>query len=353
MLNQSRLKISLLMAGLATLGACGSSNEPSTENPLSARPTSISSVDVDDTEDTDADSVGGSDDDAVTGTTDEDNGGGNVTDLANPIPIIASVECGTLPISATEFSNSESAPAVFSTGEIVKGRIDPESASNTEHFWNIELQPGHYHLVVDTRRVDDSNRIMGLDILDLNGPDEDDDELLLRTNDTGEFTLRNSNFFEVETADTLNLQVIPRRDAEDYTIGIFENGSAVPSPAVEECPFIQTVSLDSTQSLTVPEYIIDSDELWYRFDLELGDFVLNSTASREDGTEGFFSYAFRSVDQFGQTDRYDQVTEFIGSDTIVNMSSDVLPVSEDGPVWVRLRALEIPVAMEFTLTSDN
>ena len=349
MLNPSLLKTSLLVAGMATLGACGSSTEPSQTNPLSARPTSITAEDTD--TDTDADSAGGSEDDPAAETTDVDNGDG--TDLANPTPLIATLECGDLPVSATEFSNSASAPAVFSAGEIIKGRIDPASASNTEHFWNIELQPGFYHLVVDTRRVDDDNRIMGLDILDLNGPGEDDDELLLRTNDTGEFTLRNSNFFEVETADTLNLQVIPRRDAEDYTIGIFENGSAVPSPAMEECPFIQTLSLDSTQSLTVPEYIIDSDELWYRFDLELGDFVLNSTASREDGTEGFFSYAFRSVDQFGQTDRYNQVTEFIGSDTIVNMSSDVLPVSEAGPVWVRLRAREIPVAMEFTLTSDN
>jgi len=68
---------------------------------------------------------------------------------------------------------------MMSAGEIVRGRVDPDSATNTQHFWNIDLQPGYYHVVLDARRVDDDNTNLGLQLTNVKGPGEDDDLVLL------------------------------------------------------------------------------------------------------------------------------------------------------------------------------
>ena len=342
MLNQSLLKTSLLMAGLSTLAACGSSaSEPSGDNPLNARPTMMTSVDTDTDADTDA------------GDTEVENPDVAGSDLVNPVPQIATIECGAMPISETQFSNTASAPAIFTAGEIIEGRIDPDSAGNTDHYWNIELQPGFYHMVFDSSRVDNEDSDLGLQIVNLNDPGEEDDEILLQNDGLSIFRVRTSLFYEVNTADTLNLQVITEHDAEDYTFGIFENGSAVPSPVMDDCPSIQPLSLDSTESLTLPEYESDSDELWYQINLELGDFLLNSMATRVDGEEGVI-YQFRSVDHFGETERYKDISSISETNVATFSGSGDLPVSEDGLVWVRVRSgADEEQTMEFTLSSDN
>ena len=361
MLNRSLLKTSLLIAGLTTLAACGSDSDSSdddlTDSSTTSDSTEVAGVSDDDsaTADTDVD-IAGDDTDPATVDTDVDNTGAVTGDLANPVPQIITATCDASLISATPFSNLATAPALFAPNEIVRGRIDPEAAGNTQHFWNIDLQPGFYHLVLDTRRVDDlANRNIGLNLVDLNGLGQDDGRVLLDDNESNEFRFRQSIFFEVETADTLNLQVTPRFDAEDYTLGIFENGSAIPSPVTEECPEIVTLSLDTTETLILPASDAEIDDLFFQIELELGDYNLNATASRVDGAENrIIRYDFESVDQFGENDRFDEVLDVSETNIAVSTNSDVLTVSEDGLIFLRLRSgIADPQNIEFTLSPAN
>ena len=334
MLNRSLLNTSLLLAGLITLAACSSD---STDDDAPINPPT-----------TTGDTGSGGDNSDNTDPTSGNTG----TDLANSIPQIVTAACGDLPVSETLFSNIESAPAVFAVDEIVRGRVDPDSATNGLHFWNIELQPGFYHVVLDTRRVDDENTNLGLRLVNANGPGEEDDLVLLDNNTAFIYATRQSLFLEVETAETLNLQVSSIHGAEDYTMGIFENGSAVPSPVMEECPTIPTLSLDSTQSVVLPSHDSEADELWFQIELELGDYILSSTANRVDGENRNIVYTFRSVDQFAETDRFQEVSSVNVVD-IMHSDSGVLTVSEAGLTWIRLRSGTTPQNIEFTLSRDN
>jgi len=121
---------------------------------------------------------------------------------------------------------------------------------------------------------------------------------------------------------------------------------------MEECPSIPTLSLDSTQSVVLPSYDSDADDLWFQVELETGDYVMNSTASRVDGEDRNIFYSFRSVDHFGETDRFEEVSS-VNEIGIMHSNSDVLTVSENGLIWVRLRSGTVPQNIEFTLSRDN
>ena len=221
MLIRSLLKASLLIAGLTTLGACGSDND-SSDDELINSPTTSDSTDVD----------GMSDDDPATTDTDIDNVDASNQGPANPVPQFVTAACDASLISATPFSSSATSPALFAPNEIVRGRIDFDSTTSTQHFWNIDLQPGFYHVILDTRRVDDGNDFLRLDLVDLNGGPggQSDRNIFGSALARQEFRFRQSAFIEVDTADTLNLQVTSVSFAQDYTLGVFENGSAIPSP---------------------------------------------------------------------------------------------------------------------------
>ena len=298
MLNRSLLKTSLLIAGLSTLGACGSDSDSSDDDLINS-PTTSDSTDVD----------GVSDDDPATADTDVDNVDAGNPGLANPVPQFVTAACDPSLISATPFSNSATAPALFAPNEIVRGRIDFNSDTSTQHFWNIDLQPGFYHVILDTRRVDDGNDFLRLDLVDINGgPGGQSDRNFFGTAlERQEFRFRQSAFIEVETAETLNLQVTSVSFAQDYTLGIFENGSAIPSPVTEECPTIVTLGIDSTESLMLPEAVSESDDRFFQIELEAGDYTLNSTASAVDGPGDSISYRIESADRFGENDRFDEV----------------------------------------------
>jgi len=349
MLNRKLLKSLVLIAGITTLAACGSDSPDDDVNNSSnnaADPGSGS-----DTGDNTDSTSGDTNTDSTPGDTNTGGDVGGNPALANPIPQIVTMACGDLPISETSFSNTEGAPSMMSVGEIVRGRGDPDAAANTQHYWSIDLQPGYYHVILDTRRVDDENRNIGLQLDNVKGPGEDDDLSLLALNEIG-YTFRKSLFLEVDTAETLNLRLSSIFSAEDYTMGIFENGSAIPSPAMEECPSIQSLSLDSTQSIVLPSYDTDADDLWFQIELEIGDYILDSTTTRVDGANRNIIYNVRSVDHFGETDRFQEVSS-VNEIDIMHSSSDVLTVSEDGLVWVRMRSGTAAQNIEFTLRRDN
>jgi len=276
---------------------------------------------------------------------------GTVSALSSNIPQFIASACGTLPVSDAVQSNAVSAPTAFTTGQVVKGRIDPDSATNTEHFWSVDLQPGYYHVVLESSRVDKDWSNLGIVLTDLRGFESEDDEEVLRGNEI-DYRSRYNAFIEVEQARTMVLRAAPNHRAEDYAFAIFENGSAVPSPFYSNCPDITTISLGTTQSLTLPESNSIADDRWYQIELDAIDHVLQSSAARTDGRDSNIQYRFRTLDQFGQSSRVTE-TGRVNEIGVTATGSGPVNRTEPGNVWIRLVNDFQEIAMEFTLNPGS
>ena len=77
-------------------------------------------------------------------------------------------------------------------------------------------------------------------------------------------------------ARTLILHLTHNFTAEEYRFGVFENGRAVPSPLFHDCPTFKSLSLDTTESVFLPQENNSTDDRWYLVDLEPGDYEVSS-----------------------------------------------------------------------------
>jgi len=255
------------------------------------------------------------------------------------------------PIRPQALFNALSAPTAITTGQIVRGRIDPDSATNTEHFWSIDLLPGYYHVVMDSSRVDDRWSNLGIILTDLNGFESADDIQIFRGNEI-DYRTRYHAFIEVPQARTMVLRATPNHAAEDYAFAIFENGSVVPSPFFSNCPNITPISLGTTESLTLQESNSFDDERWYQIELAAIDHVLQSSAARTDGKNSNIQYNFWQLDQFGQATRYIEVDR-VNEIDVTATGIGALNRTEPGNVWVRLSNNIAELAIEFTLNPGS
>jgi len=276
---------------------------------------------------------------------------GGVIALNSNVPQFNTSACDTLPVSDAIQSNAVSAPTAITTGQVVKGRIDPDSATNTEHFWSVDLLPGFYHVVLESSRVDDAWSNLGIVLTDLRGFESADDVQILRGNEI-DYRSRYHAFIEVEQARTMVLRAAPNHRAEDYLFAIFENGSAVPSPFFSNCPSISTLSLGTTESLTLPESNSIADDRWYQVELNAIDHVLQSSAARTDGRNSNIQYRFRTLDQFGQSSRIMQ-TGRVNEIGVTATGSGPINRTEPGNVWIRLVNDHQEITLEFTLNSGS
>lgn len=353
------IKTLILSAILISLTACGESNdldEPTNGNGTNTNSpeTGGSTTNTGGTDGTGSPTNTGGTDGTGNPTNTDGTGNpttGNVSALNSNIPLFITSACDALPASDAVQSNTVAAPTAITTGQIVTGRIDPDSATNTEHFWSIDLQPGFYHVVLESSRIDDRSSNLGIELTDLVGFETADDLRIIRANEVG-YRARNHAFIEIAQARTLILRAEPVHSAEDYSFAIFENGSAVPSPFFSNCPDITPISLGTTQALVLPESNSIADEQWYQIDLEAIDHVLQSTAARVDGADRNIIYKFTYVDQFGQNSRIEDIGT-VNEVGVTANGSGALNRTEPGNVWIRLVNRNAELTMEFTLNPGS
>jgi len=272
-------------------------------------------------------------------------------ELVLPTPGVAQFvtsACGSLPLSTAVQSNTRSAPTAITTGQLVSGIIEPESTTNTEHYWSIALEPGDYHVVLDSKRVDGESFSLGHRLSELHSEGGVTD-LFSDTSDY-DYRSRSHGFFTVVVARTMLLRLTPNYSAEDYTFGIFTNGSAVPSPFFGDCPTIKPLSLGTVEALRLPEDVSSAGDHWYLADLAAGVYEFSSWAARTDGSNGRVLYQITQVDQFGQQGR---TVDFGSVDDFgpTNINSADLERDNSGPVWIHIQNKFTELTMEFTLKS--
>ena len=293
-------------------------------------------------EEGDEDTTGNAPDVAVVPTADD-------IDLSDATPRIVTSACGALPVLDTPVSTALAAPATLVEGQVVRGRIDPDVSGNEAHYWRVELQPGYHHLIVDSRRLDGRTSNIGLEIDEVDAAG-DSDEQLMRASEI-DFRARSVEFFVSSEARTVTLQVAPRFAGEDYLMGVFANGRAIPSPFFEDCPDIAPLAVGTTQALGLNELQSANDYAWYELDLVRGRYAFDGLASRVDGRDSNIIYSATTFDGFGGAETEDELFRISEVGT-VSTDRATFARSAAGPVWLRLQARAADLDLQFTVSPD-
>ncbi len=285
------------------------------------------------------DGAGAMSDEAMTGT--------DATDLSDQRAQFKITACGSLPVSTALSSNTVSAPAAMITGQLVSGGIEPESSTNTEHYWSIELEPGEYHLVLDTKGADGSLSDLSIGVTDI----RDSGEVGLLEGRRTDYRARFHAYFSVEVAQTLVLRIRGNNSAENYVFGIFKNGTQVPSPFFNDCPVVNLLSLDTTETFVITPGENSADDQQFKLNLTPTDYSINTSASQIDGASCQLQYEFSLVEEFGQSERIRSIGSIDKPGPVATNSVFNFEPSGFGDVWIGVRNNgSCELSVEFTLS---
>jgi len=269
------------------------------------------------------------------------------------VPMIRSA-CGTVPTTNAVHSNNVDAPTIMTTGQIVSGRVYPNSADDKENFWDIALAAGRYHVVLESENLSGLHTQLGLNLTDLNLKVKsyiDNIEIIKGSaTDLRAFRARFYGLIELEEARNVILRVRGVYEAEDYRLAIFESGSAVPSPLLTDCPTIDTISLDTTESYILPGKSSWAEDRWFQVELDTKAYLLKTRTALSSGEVGGIDYSVFQVNQFGGLQTVQSVNQ---TDTVID-SIGRIKLSEPDSIWIRIENNNInELNMTITLTPEN
>jgi hypothetical protein len=333
--------ISVVAVSMSSTMSCSSDSDPETDSGQTDTEQTDNNNDNSDNNDTNDTSDNNDNNDA----NDSDNGNnenpGQVGVVGPPQFLLA--ECDSLPISEAQATNNEDAPTSLSVGQLVQGQLISESTVLNKDIWQVDLQPGNYHLIIDGWLASEELGSIGAKVTTVG----DNETLYFKPG--SDYFLRGYEYLEIVNPTTIVMKVEPiYNKAMNYVMGIFANGASVPTPRFTRCPSVTRISLDETQSLTLPDVNALDDYRWYRLNLAAG--VYNFDASMDSG-QGSLGYRMNLFQRFGDYDERETIANETTSNNSLS-SNDPFTVLDDNDVWIRLQNVynsESPI-FEFTVT---
>jgi len=138
--------------------------------------------------------------------------------------------CGTAPTTNVAQSNDIDAPTIMTTGQIVSGNIYAGSSFKHVNYWDIALEAGYYHVVLESERMNRKHAQLGLNLsnLNINGT-ADGTQIISGSAKDGflDFRARFYGFIELQEARNVVLRVTHEYLSEDYRLAVFKSASAV------------------------------------------------------------------------------------------------------------------------------
>lgn len=252
-------------------------------------------------------------------------------------------QCGSAVVSEIEANNSLSTS--FALGEVVKGQLIKDSTVLNYDLWNVTLEAGNYHLVIDSQTQSDSFESIGLNITTST---PEGGERIIRKLDSA-YGTRAYEFLELDVAQTMSLKLEPVwEDTMNYQMAIFANGEAVPSHRLSACTPETVMGLGETQSVVMTETDSRDDYRWYRLNLDAGVYNLDVTVSgAENDTK---NVQFDLYERFGDVDDHETRIHFNVNSDAVWSSSDEFSVRDNNDVWIRVSSSRGSYDLEFTVT---
>jgi len=258
-------------------------------------------------------------------------------------------DCGSLPVSTALPGNAESAPGAMAMGQLVSGRLNPNSSTNAGHYWSIELEPGAYHLVLDTENADRSWSNLSIAVTDI----RDSGEVELLAGDRTDYRARFHTYFSVDVARTMVVRIDGNTSAEDYVFSIFKNGTDVPAPFFSDCPVIKLLNLDTTEIFVLPQEENSNDYHWFAAPLVKAGYTINTSASQIDGASCQVQYEFILVEQFGQSERITPIGSVDKPGPVVTNSVIEFERNIYDSAWIRVQNNNCELSVEFTLSLSS
>lgn len=248
-------------------------------------------------------------------------------------PLFTRADCGTLAASDLKPSTNAATPTTFAAGQLVGGRVDPDSVTNQEHYWAIQLAPGFYHLVLDARTANGVSGNIGIVITQrlANG----DEERLLYGNEIGRL-YRDDTFFEVKAPTLVSLHLKSQFGMEDYLMAVFANGTPVPSPLFDKCPTVMPLTVAQPAMFAVGAADSATQDRWFLVELPIGNYKFTFDAAQADGISTNLSYRAEVLDRFGGEPRAKSIV-FENNIGIRLSNEGTLAIGEAGSYWVRIR----------------
>ncbi len=239
-------------------------------------------------------------------------------------------ECNSAEITTAQAPNNVTTPTTITTEQLVQGQLSEDSATLSYDVWQIDLQPGNYHLVLDSWMASRELGYHGVSVTSL-GETSDDDERLLRSAGQG-FDERAYEYLEILNPTTMTLKVEPSYDETmNYVMGIFPNGASVSSPRFTDCPSTTRASLDTTTSVTLNDMNSTEDYRWIQLNLDAGEYTVDTSMQ---SSEAYTGYNVELLQRFGENED-ERVAREANSGTSVT-SSDQITTLDDGEVWLRV-----------------
>lgn len=301
------------------------SSDSSTDSNRDSSQEGDTNTETGDTNDTSENGNSSNTDDQNTGTT-------GTAGLFGPAQYIIT-ECNSAEVTTAQAPNDVSNPTLISTEQLVQGQLSEDSTTLSFDVWQVDLQPGNYHLIVDSWMASEESGTHGVRVTSL-GETTDDDERLMSTAASG-FSERGFEFLEILNPTTLRLKVEPTYgETMNYVMGVFPNGGSVPSPRFTDCPSITTLSLETTVSVPLNELTASEDQRWFQLNLAAGDYTLDVSMQSSESPIG---YRVELMQQFGE-DESERVASEAASTTPVT-SSDQFTALNDGDVWLRVESV--------------
>jgi len=266
-------------------------------------------------------------------------------------PKYLTTDCGSQAIEDTQPSADQATPTQLATNTIVKGRIDPNSEGNANHYWYITLDAGFYHVLLDESRVDGSDAELGLGLVTLAEGNSPLETLIIsKAVDT---RARHYKYLKVPNDGTLRLRLDAKHAAEDYLLGIFENGTSVPVPYMADCPTINELQFGTTQTIELGAATDQgSRERWYSVDLDAQNYIFTLDATRTDGVESNIRYSVLGYEQFGDSTRelsFVQVDDY----GTASRRSKQLKFTQAIDLWIRVKNIFEPLSVSLSLTPQE
>ena len=301
----------------------------------------------------DGDIAGGSD--TADGDDGADGGGDEVAtdddiDLTDATPRINVGMCNTLEVAETAASTDLATPAQMVEGQLVRGRINPEIPSNDAQYWTIDLEAGFYHVIADSQRADGDNSNIRLQINDVDASGESIESLL--DLNVVDIRARQAEFFLISEPRTVTLEITSLVDDEDYVFGVFANGRTIPSPFFEDCPTITGTSVDTTEAFALQQLNEPADVVWYQLDLEETNYTIDTSGSRQDGTESNVFVVVDVFSGFGETRDRDMIQNVNAIGTVTNQI-DEFDIGEPDSYWVTFENSPIDENQNFEFTINE
>ncbi len=274
--------------------------------------------------------------------------GAGGTSMTASTPQFVRADCGSISASTLQPVTSGTGATTFAVGQLVGGRVDPDSVANQTHRWAIQLAAGFYHLVMDGRTADGASTNLGLRIerqLAAGGKD-----VLFSGNEIAR-QYRDEAFFQVAAGELVTLQVTSVFAMADYRMAVFANGIPVPSPLFDKCPTVTPLVLGQPASFTLGAVGAATEEQWFLVDLPTGNYKFSVDAVQADGQDTNLIYQVDALDRFGEESRAKQVIREnkIGPHFT---AEGMLSVGEHAAFWVRLRNGNKDLNMMLTATAQ-